>query len=241
MVAEGLVLHSGDFLERFSMKRANKTSEITTIQSTIESSYRILLIYDKYITPNAPNELNIPGPLQTKIKNIINQGSLRITVFDVAINEVLNMLYQNCFKAFVQNHSINSSADKKSKSFVHQNSDSSLLSNSTGLLDSKILVSDLVSSSNEMLSTPSIHFNIILILIDLLSSNDLKDTSKSNGYTVEYNSSSFAIVMESNTWYEEFKLYSVVTFTSILIITSRIYSVMNSLYSLKTIRSLKFF
>ncbi|KAJ3050279.1 hypothetical protein HK097_008767 [Rhizophlyctis rosea] len=54
-----------------------------------------------YIAPNAPQEMNLSSRIRHDIARKIRTGQLNSTLFDAAIDEVLQMIYFNTFKKFI--------------------------------------------------------------------------------------------------------------------------------------------
>lgn len=91
------------FTDRF---KASKQKEpltpikTTTITLTPNVINQIIIIYEEFIIPDSVSEINIPGHIQTRIKTLVAVGDFTVGIFDDAVDEVLRMVYLNCFKAF---------------------------------------------------------------------------------------------------------------------------------------------
>lgn len=65
-------------------------------------------ICKSFIKPGSEHELNIPGHMVKKVLQSVQEDNVSDDIFDGCVYEVLDMLYQNTFKSFLQHFSTDS-------------------------------------------------------------------------------------------------------------------------------------
>jgi len=63
---------------------------------------RAAFIYNEYVSPSAPRQVNIQGPTRKKVKEDIENGNVTLNTFDKAEQEILALLSTDTFARFKQ-------------------------------------------------------------------------------------------------------------------------------------------
>jgi len=79
---------------------------------------RASFIYNEYVSPSAPRQVNIQGPTRKKVKEDIESGNVTLNTFDKAEQEILALLSTDTFARFKQSQLFQQFLDAAS-SYTH--------------------------------------------------------------------------------------------------------------------------
>jgi len=79
---------------------------------------RAAFIYNEYVSPAAPRQVNIQGPTRKKVKEDIESGNVTLNTFDKAEQEILALLSTDTFARFKQSQLFQQFLDAAS-SYTH--------------------------------------------------------------------------------------------------------------------------